>query len=226
MLTSIFETTTMSTMTIPQAIICMIAAMILGLIISVTYSVCEEASKNFLVTLVVLPVLVQAVIIMVNGNLGTGIAVAGTFGLVRFRSWPGSAREIGTVFFAMAAGLACGMGQLLYAGILTVLVAVIFIALHFLHFGEKKQGHLKLRIQIPENLDYTTVFDDIFTEFTDSRTLMRAKTTNMGTMYELTYRIAMKDEKRQKEMIDAIRCRNGNLMVVCGREIVDEQTSI
>ena len=219
MLTSVIESMsqTAASMSMSEALICMGAALVLGLVIAGVYMLTGSFSGNFVISLVVLPVLVQGVIIMVNGNLGTSVAVLGAFGLIRFRSVPGTSRDIVSIFFAMAAGLAAGMGQIGYAAILTAVVAAILLVLHFAHFGAGRAGEQQLKIQIPENLDYTNVFDDIFSEYLTSQTLNRVKTTNLGTMYELTYLISMKDERRQKEMLDAIRCRNGNLTIVCGR---------
>ncbi len=219
MLTSIITSMsqTAATMTMQEALLCMAAALVLGLVIAGVYMLTGAYSTNFVISLVVLPVLVQGVIIMVNGNLGTSVAVLGAFGLIRFRSVPGTSRDIVSIFFAMAAGLAAGMGQIGYAAILTAVVALLLLVLHFARFGEGKAGEQQLKIQIPENLDYSSIFDDIFSEYLTSHSLNRVKTTNLGTMYELTYQIRMKDEKRQKEMIDAIRCRNGNLTIVCGR---------
>ncbi len=219
MLTSVIESMaqTATSMSIQEAVICMIAALVLGLVIAGVYMLTGTYSANFVVSLVVLPVLVQGVIIMVNGNLGTSVAVLGAFGLIRFRSVPGSSRDIVSIFFSMAIGLAAGMGQLGYAAILTGVVAVVLVVLHFVRFGEGKGSEQQLKIVIPENLDYTGIFDDVFREFLRSYSLTRVKTTNLGTMYELTYMIRMKDMNRQKEMIDEIRCRNGNLTIVCGR---------
>jgi len=198
-------------------LLCCIAAIILGLIIAVSYMICSKKyTQSFVVTLALLPILVMSVIMMVNGNLGTGIAIVGAFSLIRFRSIPGTGREIGTVFFAMAVGLATGMGYVGFAAIITVIVAGVMILLSKLKFGEKKEEHLQLKIVIPENLNFNGAFDDIFEKYTTEAKLERVKTTNLGSMFELNYMIELKDNADQKAMIDEIRTRNGNLTVACG----------
>lgn len=216
MLTSILETTT-PTVSTADALLCMGAALLLGIVIAIVYMHCGSYSKNFAVTLALLPVLVQSVIFMVNGNLGTSVAVLGTFGLIRFRSVPGTSREIGTIFFAMAVGIAAGMGHLAYAAIFTIMISAAMIALHRVRFGENRNGERQLRVLIPEELDYTEVFNDLFETYMSHVSLEKVKTSNLGTMYELTYSIRMKDWSKEKELIDSIRCRNGNLTVSCGR---------
>lgn len=218
MFTSILNTT--STLSITNAIICIIAALIMGLAISFTYMISETYSKNFVITLAILPVLVQIVIMMVNGNLGTGIAVLGAFSLVRFRSIPGSSKEISFIFFAMAAGLATGMGYLTFAIMTTVVICLVFYALSKTSFGEKKNEERKLKILIPENLDYTEIFDDIFDKYTKKSELEKVKLTNLGSIFELQYNIELKNMGEEKEFIDQIRCRNGNLTIVCCRKQV------
>jgi len=220
MLESILLETGSETLTLNFAnlMACSLASVALGIIIAGCYMLCSERySKNFVVTLAVLPILVQSVIMMVNGNLGTGVAILGAFGLVRFRSIPGNAKEIGTVFFAMATGLSTGMGYIGYAVLITIIVAGMFIILSKVKFGDKKEIGKQLRITVPENINYTGLFDDIFDKYANSAKLDRVKTTNLGSMFELTYLIEEKDESREKEMIDLIRTRNGNLTVLCGR---------
>ncbi len=199
-------------------LICSLVSIVLGIAIAACYMLCSEKySKNFVITLAVLPVLVQAVIMMVNGNLGTGVAIVGAFSLVRFRSVPGNSKEIGTVFFSMAVGLATGMGYIGYAAIFTLIVAIVFILLTKLDFGSKNEVNKQLKITIPENLNYIGLFDDIFEKYLTQTRLDRVKTTNLGSMFELTYLVKLKDEAKEKEMIDEIRTRNGNLTVLCGR---------
>ena len=186
-------------------------------LISAAYGIQGTCSKNFMVTLVLLPVLVQMIIMLVNGNLGTSVAVLGAFSLVRFRSVPGSSKEMAVIFFAMAAGLATGMGFLSFAVLMTAIIGGVFLLLEKTRFGESKRERKNLRVTIAEHLDYTEIFDDIFRQYTDQCDLQRVKTTNLGSMYELEYHIVLKDLRREKEMLDAIRCRNGNLTVICGR---------
>jgi len=166
---------------------------------------------------VILPVLVQVVIMMVNGNLGTGVAILGAFSLVRFRSIPGSSKEIGVIFFAMAIGLATGMGFLAFAALITLVISLVLVLLNKLNYGGSKEIHKNLKIVIPENLDFNSLFDDIMEKYTLECSLDRVKTTNMGSMFELSYDVILKQNINEKKMIDEIRCRNGNLMVACGR---------
>ena len=195
----------------------MAVSLLLGILISAAYGIQGTCSKNFMVTLVLLPVLVQMIIMLVNGNLGTSVAVLGAFSLVRFRSVPGSSKEMAVIFFAMAAGLATGMGFLSFAVLMTAIIGGVFLLLEKTRFGESKRERKNLRVTIAEHLDYTEIFDDIFRQYTDQCDLQRVKTTNLGSMYELEYHIVLKDLRREKEMLDAIRCRNGNLTVICGR---------
>lgn len=209
--------TTGGSLTVSAAVICTVASIILGLGISFMYMKQGKCSKNFAISLVVLPVLIQVVIMMVNGNLGTGVAVMGAFSLVRFRSVPGSSKEICAVFFAMAIGLATGMGFIAFAVMITVVVGALFLILTKTSFGEQKQGVKELKVTIPETLDYTEVFDDLFTKYTTEASLESVKTTNLGSMFELRYNINLKDEKQEKALIDEMRCRNGNLTIMCSR---------
>jgi uncharacterized membrane protein YhiD involved in acid resistance len=205
------------TLTITQFFICTAGALILGAAIAACHAWKNRSSRNFLATIAILPVIVEAVIMVVNGNLGAGVAVAGAFSLVRFRSVPGNSREIASVFLAMAVGLACGMGYVGMAVLLTVIVEMF--AMIFLMMPEKRSdlADRVLRITIPENLDYNGIFDDIFDKYTGAVVLDKVKTVNMGSLYELDYRVTLKDEKTEKAMLDDIRCRNGNLTIVCGR---------
>lgn len=197
---------------------CFGVAIVLGFIISLVY-ICTTPSytKNFAITIALLPAIIQAVLILVNGNLGTSVAVLGIFSLVRFRSVPGSSKEIMSVFLTTAIGLAIGMGFLIYACLITVVIGAAFVIYAKVPFGEVKTTEKMLRVTLPENLDYTDIFDDIFEKYLKHVREDRVKTVNMGTMYELSYIITMKDSKQEKAMIDDIRCRNGNLSVSCGR---------
>lgn len=222
MFTSVLNSADAS-LSISGAAMCVAVALLLGLIIGGTYMLCGSYSKNFVVTLALLPVLIQVVIMMVNGNLGTGVAVLGAFSLIRFRSVPGTSREITNIFFSMAVGLAAGTGYLTFAMFVTVVICILEIALYRSPFGQQRDGEKWLKVTIPEHLDYETVFDDIFASFTQKAALERVKTTNLGSMYELDYRISMKGQGGEKAMIDEIRCRNGNLTVICSRGIVGKE---
>ena len=187
-----------------------IVSMVCGLISSKVYQSSGSFTKNFIITLAVLPVLVSMVILMVNGNLGTGIAVMGSFSLIRFRSVPGTSREILGVFFSMVIGLACGTGYVYLAGILTLIVCLYILVLTKSNFITESEEKI-LNILIPEDLDYSNIFNDILNEYTSSYKLIKTKTTNMGSMYELTYKVKINDNTKEKEFLDEIRVRNGNL---------------
>jgi len=217
MFTSIFDSASVAALSVQEGILCLGVSVVLGFVIALVYRFSGPSSKSFAVTLTLLPALVQVVITMVNGNLGAGVAVMGAFGLVRFRSVPGSSKEICFVFFAMAVGLATGMGHLIFALFFTVIISALMFLLCRSPFGEPSDKEKHLKITIPEELDYTGVFDDLFQKYTSKAKLDRVKTTNMGSMYELTYNIRMKDPLQEKKLIDEIRCRNGNLTIVCGR---------
>jgi hypothetical protein len=202
--------------TIPALLICTAVSLGLGCLIAAAFALRNQYSKGFLMTLVLLPVVVQAVILLVNGNLGAGVAVAGTFSLVRFRSMPGTAREICALFQAMMLGLATGMGYVGIAVIMTVVLCAAQTVLVLLPVGGARDREKKLRVTIPESLEYTEVFDDLFAQYTTRHQLIKVKTSGMGSMYELHYLVVLKDESREKEFLDQLRCRNGNLTIICG----------
>lgn len=200
-----------------QILVNTIASIFIGLGAAYIYMYKNRYSKSFVVTLALLPAMVQIVIMIVNGNIGTGIAVMGAFSLVRFRSIPGSAREIGSIFFAMALGLATGTGLVVYAFMFLLIVGGMTLLLTNSSFGENKGIEKDLKITIPENLNYEGIFDDLFEKYTQSAELVQVRTTNMGSLFELSYRVAMDKKTSEKELIDQLRCRNGNLNIVCGR---------
>lgn len=197
--------------------ICTAVSLALGLGTALLCMYKSRYTQSFILTLAMLPAVVQVVIMLVNGNIGAGVAVAGTFSLVRFRSAPGTAREIGMIFLAMAIGLATGMGYVVVAALFFVIIAAFLLLLSALHFGGGEDSERELKITIPEDLDYDGLFDDLFAQYTASARLDRVKTTSMGTLYELHYRVRLKGGQVPKEFLDAIRCRNGNLNIVCGR---------
>lgn len=216
MLESIFGSTA-ATISFGSLAICMVTAMCLGIVISLVHMKTTRCSKNFSVALAILPMLVSFVIMMVNGNLGTSVAVVGAFSLIRFRSVPGTSKEIISIFFAMTIGLAIGMGQVVFALIATVVVCVILIILNAIKYGFNESK--KLIITIPENLDYTNLFEDLFKKNLQKYRLERTKTTNMGSLFELTYDIRLKNDINEKEFIDQLRCRNGNLKIILTHNI-------
>ncbi|MBO6206704.1 MAG: DUF4956 domain-containing protein [Lachnospiraceae bacterium] len=206
-------------LTTEGALISLVASMICGLVIAALYMVRSDYSKNFVIALVILPALVQVVITVVNGNLGASVAVMGAFSLVRFRSAPGSAKDITAIFFAMAVGLANGMGYILYSATIVGIVGVIYLFLTLSGFGEHGVREKHLKVLIPESLDYTTVFDDVFEKYVKRSELTKVKTTDLGSIFELNYQITLKDAKQEKEFLDALRTRNGNLTIICSRPV-------
>ena len=213
MLNSIFSETA-SSVELSSILLCSIISIILGIVIALTHKQTSKYNKNFLVTLSILPLLVQTIIIMVNGNLGTSVAIMGAFSLVRFRSLPGTSKEILSVFFGMTVGLATGMGHLVFAIIITIIGSLaIFILSKVALFNKNKKEKI-LKIMIPENLDYTNVFDDIFETYTEKEELEQVKTTNMGSMFDLSYRIILNENVNEKEFLDDLRVKNGNLKVM------------
>lgn len=211
----IFDTDMTAVISINDFLLCIGCALLLGLVLAASYMYRTRYTKSFIVTLALLPAVVCVVIMMVNGNVGTGVAVAGAFSLVRFRSVPGSAKEITMLFLGMGTGLICGMGYLGFAVVFALIMCLLALIYSHLDFGTGKKAALykTMNITIPEDLDYTGVFDDIFAEYTISTELVRVKTTNMGSMFRLTYNLTLRDASKEKEMIDKLRCRNGNLEI-------------
>jgi len=201
-------------------LLCIGVSLVIGLLMALCYMFRTRYTKSFVVTLALLPAVVCVVIMMVNGNVGAGVAVAGAFSLVRFRSVPGTAKEICTLFLAMGAGLIAGMGYLGFAVLFTVILCIFFLVYNLLDLGTKKNAavYKTISITIPEDLDYSDIFDDIFAQYTTAHDLMRVKTTNMGSLFRLTYNITMRQGVNEKEMIDKIRCKNGNLEITVSRQ--------
>ncbi len=199
-------------------LICTAVSLVLGLGVAAISTFKSSSTGSLAVTLAVLPAVVQVVIMLVNGNIGTGVAVAGAFGLVRFRSAPGTAKEIALIFLAMAIGLATGMGYVAIAAVFFVIIAAVIIVLSLTNFCRGDELERILKVTIPENLDYEGLLDDLFNKYTKKHSLNKVKTSNMGTLYELNYRITLNKEICIKPFLDEIRCRNGNLNVVCCRE--------
>ena len=218
--TGIFDGELAQTIKVEDFLLCLGVSLVLGLIMAAVCVWKNEHSKSFVLTLALLPAVVCVVIMMVNGNIGAGVAVAGAFSLVRFRSAPGSAKEIVTIFLAMGAGLIAGMGYLGFAALFTVVMCIMLVVYDFLSSVDGRDGALTktIKITIPEDLDYTGAFEDIFTEFTKKHDLVRVKTTNMGSMFRLTYDVTLKNAKDEKMMIDRIRERNGNLEIMISKK--------
>ncbi len=212
-------------MTIGDFLVCVLAALALGVVMAVVYSFRTVCSRSFMTTVASLPAIVAVVIMMVGGNLGTGVAVAGTFSLIRFRSMPGSAKEICALFLSVAIGLACGMGYPGLAAVFTVVMCLFTLLLSLINFGGHKNETLRkvLHITVPEDLDYGNIFTDIFEKHTTQVQLISVKTTNLGSLNKLTYNIVLKKAGSEKTMIDELRCRNGNLEISISLQGVDNR---
>lgn len=224
MLSSILTTGAVN-VTLQQLALCTLCSLALGVVAALLFMFRNDSyTPSFAAALALLPVIVQVVILLVNGNLGTGVAIMGAFSLIRFRSAPGSARDITAIFLAMALGLCTGMGYLGVAALLTAVVGLGGIALQLLHFGDRRRAVKVLRITIPESLDYTGVFDDLFRKYTAAHTLVRVRTTNMGSLFELDYTVTLRDENQEKQFIDDLRCRNGNLRIDISQSLTPRDT--
>jgi hypothetical protein len=199
--------------TFSSYIICTVVSLVLGLIIALSSGFKSRQSRSFLLSLFLLPAIVQTVIMLVNGSVGTGIAVMGAFSLVRFRSVPGSAKEIVSIFLAMATGLATAMGYVFLASLFVIIVCAVMMLSSFVKIKEKDDLVRELRITVPEDLNYAHSFDDLFETYTKSVKLVTVKTTNMGSLYKLVYKIQLNDEEHIQSFIDDLRCRNGNLEI-------------
>lgn len=218
MLSSLLVEQTSETVTLIDLLLCTSASVLLGLLVALIHMYRNVYTKNFVITLAVLPVLVQLVIILVNGNLGTGMAVLGAFSLIRFRSVAGGAREITSIFWSMGIGLATGMGYIGYIVIFSIITSILVIILQRTRFGENnKVAEREIKITIPEDLDYPELFDDIFEKFTYQYSMESVRTTNMGSLYELRYRLKLRDVALEKNLLDELRVRNGNLPIVSGK---------
>lgn len=216
----LFDAETASVISVADFMICIISSLVIGWMISVMYMYKNTYSRSFIVTIATIPAIVCVVIMMVNGNVGAGVAVAGAFSLVRFRSAPGTAKEIGVLFMAMGAGIITGMGYIAYAVLFVVILGGVDLFYAQIDFGIKKHPALQrtLHVTIPEDLDYVEVFDDLFAEYTEKHSLVNVKTTNMGSLFKLTYQITFREANVEKAFIDAVRCRNGNLEVALSNQ--------
>lgn len=222
----LFDTDPTSVIGVGEFLLCILCALLAGAIIAGSYMYRTRFTKSFVTTLALLPAAVCVVIMMVNGNVGAGVAVAGAFGLVRFRSVPGTAKEIGMIFIAMGSGLISGMGYLAYAMLFTVVMCAIFMLYSKLDMGAKKNAatYKIIHITIPEDLDYSEVFEEIFEKYTTSYELVQVKTTNLGSLFRLTYDVMLREPEKEKELIDQLRCRNGNLEIAVSKQVTASET--
>ncbi|MGN0691807.1 MAG: DUF4956 domain-containing protein [Oscillospiraceae bacterium] len=209
-----------------EIILCGAASIVLGAMIAAAFGYKSRKSGSYMITVALLPLIVQVIIMLVNGNVGTGIAVMGAFGLVRFRSAQGSAIDICGVFLAMAVGLACGTGHIWIAAGLAAVVCLLKLLYTILPIGKNKPKEKELHITIPENLEYDGVFKDILDKYTKKWELVQVKTTNMGSLFKLKYYIEIIDPSDEKKLIDELRCRNGNLEIMCSQISVNDEQAL
>lgn len=210
-MSALFESIISEGITATGFFVCLLSALVCGIIAAFGASFKTHTTKSFMISLILLPMIVSTVITMVNGNIGTGVAVMGAFSLVRFRSVPGKAKDIAAIFLSMTAGLACAGGFVAIAILFTVIVCGVMVVLSLVPFGDDRM--LMLSITVPETLNFSDAFDDLFKEYTDRCRLTQTKTSNMGSLYKLSYKIVLKDRTKMKEFIDKLRCRNGNLEI-------------
>jgi hypothetical protein len=211
----LFDGDTQAVISITDFLLCVAIALVIGALLAGVTAFKSNHTKSFLVTVGIMPAIVCIVIMMVNGNIGAGVAVAGAFSLVRFRSAPGTAKEISVLFLAMASGIIVGMGYLAYAVLFAIIISIVLLLCQVIKLPKKfavSKGKT-LRITIPEDLDYTDLFKDIFEKYTKECNVVAVKTTNMGSMFKITYNIVERDIAQEKKMIDEIRTRNGNLEI-------------
>ena len=217
----VFDTDMSQVISLWEFLLCIGCALLIGLILAGMYTFQSRYTKSFVAALAVLPAVVCAVIMMVNGNIGAGVAVAGAFSLVRFRSVPGTAREICSLFLAMGTGLICGMGYLGFALVFALILSGAAMLYSRMDFGSSSRAarYKTLHITIPEDLDYTGVFDELLNRYASTWELVQVKTTNLGSLFKLTYHLTLRSSDSEKELIDQLRCRNGNLEIgVCKQE--------
>lgn len=217
-----FESILSSSLTITSCLVCFVVSIVLGFIIAVVHNINKNSNKNFLVTIILLPLIVNVIIMMVNGNLGTSVAILGAFSLIRFRSTPGSSKDLLSIFLAMAVGLSTGMGQIYFALMFTFIACGLIVLLEKTNILSGYNSKI-LKIVVPEDLDYEGIFDDVFNKYTDKSELLKSKTINMGSLYELEYRIVIKNGIKEKNLIDDIRIKNGNLKVMLSNQLKENE---
>lgn len=210
----IFDSVSTNVIVPTDFLLCVVVSLVIGLSLSLMIQWKSRSSESFSIAITLLPASVCVVIMMVNGNIGASLATAGAFSLIRFRSTAGSGREIIAVFIAMAAGLLAGMGYLTYAVLFALLMGCMMMLCTAIHLGkDRRPQQRQLRITIPENLNYENVFDPVLETYASQYTLRQVKSTNMGSMFKLTYDITLNAGVSAKDMLDALRCLNGNLEI-------------
>ncbi len=216
MLDTLFASTIGDTLTLPGMLTGFGAALVLGILISLVYlktHKTEGYSAGFVITLIMLPAIIAVIIMLIGNNVARAFSLAGAFSLVRFRSAPGDPKDIAYVFFTLGVGLACGLGFIAYALIFAAVLCLAMIIVTYTHFAQQKSSNMQLKITIPENLNFQGLFDDILNTYADSWTLRRIKTSEFGTLFEVSYILGLKAQADQKKFIDELRCRNGNLNI-------------
>ena len=215
MLETIISSTTGESFTLVNALIVIFASILLGLVISCVYMKTNKKNNNsgFTITLVMLPVIISIIILLVGNNVARAFSLAGAFSIIRFRSAPGDPKDIAYVFFTLAVGLTCGMGYIGYAAIFTIILSALIFILNSLNFAEPKGKSMQLKITVPEDLNYDGVFEDVLDKFTTSYSIDRVRTRDFGSLFELSYSLQLKPETNQKNFLDELRCRNGNLNI-------------
>lgn len=223
MLGGLFDTSMTNVISLGDFLLCVMCALAVGLLLAACYMYRTRYTKSFVATLALLPSVVCVVIMMVNGNVGAGVAVAGAFSLVRFRSVPGTAKEIGAIFLAMGTGIIVGMGYLGYAILCAAVLGGASALYSRLDFGCTRKNALQktLQITIPEDLDYTGVFDDILRRYASEYELVQVKTTHMGSLFRLTYHLTLRAANQEKQLLDELRCRNGNLEISVSKQVTE-----
>ena len=220
---SLFSSIFTSTFTLGRFLIAVLASMVLGFVVSIYYMFRNTYSKSFVPSLILIPAIECVVIIMINGNMGAGIAVAGSFALIRFRSARGSAKDLTAIFMAMAIGIICGTGYIGIAVLFTLIVCAVGMFLSFAKYGECDGKMRYLKITVPENLNYDEAFEEVLDNYCSSYEIEKVKTLSLGSLFRVDYSIVMKDTSKIKAMIDDLRIRNNNLEIVCGKEAVSKE---
>ena len=219
MFESLYASTGTTSIELAPLMVSVMVSLALGFVLALAYCFRSRHTKSFVMTLAILPAIVCVVIAMVNGNVGAGVAVAGAFSLVRFRSAPGSARDIAFIFLAMCVGLVAGMGYMVCAAVVTAVMCVVVLAYQAISVGPLgESADRSIRITVPEDLDFSDLFDDILGKYTTYHELVTVKTTNMGSLYRLVYNVGMRDVSKQRDLIDELRCRNGNLEIAISHQ--------
>lgn len=229
MLDTILTSTTGESFTLTNALMVLATSIILGIIISLSYMHTNRKDRfgsNFSVTLVMLPVIIAIIILLVGNNVARAFSLAGAFSIIRFRSAPGDPKDIAYIFFTLAVGLTCGMGYIAYSILFTFVLCATMLILEKMKFGENKEKIMELKITVPEDLNFEGVFDSILKKYTNSYNIQRIRTRDFGALFEITYSINLKNDISTKELLDNLRCKNGNLNISLTSSIPHTKTYI